>query len=74
MSEQQEELTRLTVNLIPKADAALELAARVTGLSRTDTVNRALQFYAYMMAVKDNGGEVLIRERKDWKLQRLVLR
>jgi hypothetical protein len=61
-------LTRLTVNLTPRADAALTLAARLTGDNRTNSVNRALQIYAYLMwltcpprngsiAVEENSGE-----------------
>jgi hypothetical protein len=40
------DLTKLTVNLVPNAMAALDRAALVTGDTRTDTVNRALQAYA----------------------------
>lgn len=39
-------LTMLTVNLVPKAYQALVDASEITGDSRTDTVNRALQRYA----------------------------
>jgi uncharacterized protein (DUF1778 family) len=39
------DLTKLTVNLVPNAMAALDRAAQITGDTRTDTVNRALQAY-----------------------------
>lgn len=46
---------RLTVNLIPRADKALQLAVQLTGDSKTDTVNRALQVYAYLEYVISRG-------------------
>lgn len=39
------DLTKLTVNLLPQAVEALDAAAAITGDSKTDTVNRALQLY-----------------------------
>lgn len=50
------------MNLIPRANAALELAIQITGDSKTDTVNRALQVYAYLEHVISDGGEVMIRQ------------
>lgn len=57
-------LTRLTVNLIPRTAAALALAARVNGNSKTDTVNRALQVYAYLSSQVKAGDEVLLRDKR----------
>jgi hypothetical protein len=49
-------LERVTVNLTPRSSAALALAAELTQDSKTDTINRALQVYAYLMhTVKENG-------------------
>lgn len=42
-------LRKLTVNLVPRAVDALQAASNMTGDNRTDTVNRALQIYAYLM-------------------------
>lgn len=61
-ASQKEPLTRLTVNLIPRANRSLILATEITGDSKTDTVNRALQVYAYLEHVASRGGEILIRE------------
>ncbi len=36
-------------------------AAELTGDSRTDTINRAVQFYAFAEYVKSQGGDILIR-------------
>jgi hypothetical protein len=55
-------LTRLSVNLTPRADAALELAVQLTGDSKTDTVNRALQFYAWMEHGKSEGKSFYIKD------------
>ena len=56
-------LTRLTVNLTERSSRALELAVNDTGDSRTDTVNRALQVYAYLVhAAKTT--EVTVRLEK----------
>ena len=59
MSDKQP-LTRLTVNLIPRADRALTIAAEKTGDTRTDTVNRALQFYAYFVQEITRGRNVYV--------------
>jgi hypothetical protein len=58
----QREFTKLTVNLINKAVEALDSAAAVTQLSKTDTVNRALQVYAFMIEEQEKGGQLLVRE------------
>lgn len=72
-SEQPKGLTRLTVNLTPKAAQALEQAVVVTGDSKTDTVNRALQAYAYIVNITQNGGDLYIRDGGQAELQRLTL-
>ncbi len=50
-----------TFQLIPKADAALDKAVEITGHSRTDVVNRALQLYAYLMEEQAAGAELCLR-------------
>jgi hypothetical protein len=64
-------LERITVNLTPRASRALELATQLTGDSKTDTVNRALQFYAYMEQISARGGYVYVKEGVDADLERL---
>ena len=44
-----DDVTKLTVKLVPRSKDAMEVASVLTGDSRTDTVNRALQVYAYLM-------------------------
>lgn len=57
-------LTRVTVNLTPRSVTALERTSRVTGDSKTDTINRALQVYALIqeMAERNNGSLRIMHE------------
>jgi hypothetical protein len=64
-------LERVTVNLTPRAAAALELATEVTGDSKTDTINRAIQIYAYLEHIASKGGTVHIRESESSDPERL---
>ena len=54
-------LERVTVNLIPRASRALEQAGQLTGYSKTDTINRSLQVYAYLEEVWSKGGTVMVQ-------------
>ena len=58
-------LESVTVNLTHRASLALESAARLTGDSKTDTINRALQIYAFLEEIVVNGGAILVQESKD---------
>lgn len=69
---QKRELVRLTVNLTPRSHAAMLLTAEITGDSKTDTVNRALQFYAFAEHIMSQGGELLIRD-SEGETQRIKL-
>lgn len=51
-------LTRVTVNLIPRAMAALDELLAADGCSKTDAVNRAVVGYSYL-AGKVRSGAVL---------------
>lgn len=63
---------RVTVNLSPASSAALDRAVDITGDSKTDTINRALQIYAMLADAVDDGGQVLIRYANgDMERQRL---
>jgi hypothetical protein len=48
-------LHRVTVNLVPKASSALADAARITGDTQTDTINRALQVYLWAVQIQAAG-------------------
>jgi hypothetical protein len=64
-------LERITVNLTGRASRALDLATELTGDTKTDTVNRALQVYAYMEQITARGGSVYVREAEGSELERL---
>jgi hypothetical protein len=54
------DLTKLTVNLVPRAVVAMEFGAALAGDTRTDTVNRALQVYAYLMEQMAFGRRIVL--------------
>lgn len=58
-------LERVTVNLIPRASRALQRLVDLTGDSKTDIINRALQVYLYMEETTTDGGDIYVREPKD---------
>ena len=66
-------LERVTVNLIARASRALQLASDLTGDTKTDTVNRALQVYAYLEEINAQGGAIYVREAGDSEPQRLKM-
>ncbi|WP_438486508.1 hypothetical protein [Streptomyces sp. S186] len=63
--------TRVTVNLAPKAAAALDQAVKLTGDTKTDTINRALQIYAYLEKITQEGGTLYTRSVGRDELERL---
>jgi len=64
-------LERITVNLTGRSSRALDVATKLTGDTKTDAVNRALQVYAYMEEITANGGSVYVREAAGSELERL---
>lgn len=56
----QPELTKVSANFVPRAIAALDLASEITGDSRTDVLNRAVQVYAYLVKAADEGSLVFV--------------
>jgi hypothetical protein len=64
-------LERVTVNLTARSSRALELATEITGDTKTDTINRALQIYAFMEQIIASGGSVYVREGPDSELERV---
>jgi hypothetical protein len=45
------DLTKVTVNLTPKSYEALHKAAQLEEMSRTDTINKAIQFYEFITRI-----------------------
>jgi hypothetical protein len=68
-----DKLTRITVNLVPRAVVALHEALRITEYNTTDTVNRSIQLYVYLEKLFDEGKLVFIEDPKTGDRQRLVL-
>ena len=64
-------LERITVNLTGRASRALDLATELTGDTKTDTVNRALQIYAYLEQITADGGSIYVKEAAGSELERL---
>jgi hypothetical protein len=62
---------RVSVNLLPKAAAVLDDAIQLSGYSQTDTINRALQAYAFLLKALARGGGVYVRETADGELFRV---
>jgi hypothetical protein len=56
------ELTRMTLNLNPRAAAALATIAAIEQVNRTVAVNRALQLYVRLVQHVEEGGVVLLRD------------
>jgi hypothetical protein len=66
-------LERITVNLIARASRALQKVAELTGDTKTDSINRAIQIYAYLEEVSSRGGAIYVKESADSELERLKM-
>jgi hypothetical protein len=51
---------RYSVTLVPPAVQAISDLTELTGLSKTDVINRAVQIYAFFEARRREGGQVLL--------------
>jgi hypothetical protein len=56
-----------------RASRALEMVSALTGDTRTDCINRAIQVYAYLEEINSRGGAVYVREDKDSEPQLLKM-
>lgn len=66
-------LERVTVNLIARASRALQQVSQLTGDTKTDSINRAIQIFAYLEEINSSGGAVYVRESPDSELVRLKI-
>ncbi|MGW5308121.1 hypothetical protein ACWERF_29940 [Streptomyces griseoluteus] len=55
---------RFTVTLIATASQAVGTLMRITGLSKTDVINRAVQVYAFLAQQMADGKEILLRDEE----------
>lgn len=67
------ELTKVTVNLTPRAVEALDAASERTRDSKTDTINRALQVYQLVLELEARSGGVLTFVDAEGRPERLHL-
>ena len=72
-AEDDKGLTRVTVNLTPRAVAAMESLSRKTGLGKTDTINRALQVYALVEELLERGDGALQVVKPDGDVEKIYI-
>jgi hypothetical protein len=63
-------VTKLTVNITPRATAALDAAATANGETKTNVVNRAIQAYAFLTRMLNEGWDLVLRDN-DGREQRV---
>jgi hypothetical protein len=66
-------LTRVTVNLAPRAMAALERLSTAKGATKTDLINRGLQVLELVEQLMDQDGGSLTILHKDGTTERLII-
>lgn len=66
-------LTKVTVNLIPRAVEALDQACARTRDTKTDTINRALVLHNLVLGLIERGGGSLSVEASDGRIERVHL-
>lgn len=64
-------LERVTVNLTPRSVHAMSRIIDLTGGTKTDAINSALQFYAYIKEFINGGGGVYMRDADSNALERI---
>jgi hypothetical protein len=64
-------LERVTVNLTARSSQALDEAVHLSGDTKTDAINRAVQLYAFVEKIINEGGAVYLRHSQDGELERL---
>ena len=63
-------LERVTVNLSPRSVAAMDRVVELTEDSKTDVINKSLQFWAFVQELMKSGGAVYTREADSNELER----
>jgi hypothetical protein len=61
-SDRNRPLERVTVNLTARAALALDVATGLTGDTKTDIINRALQVYAFLQQVAAHSRPIYVGE------------
>lgn len=66
-------LERVTVNLTKRSVTAMDRITELTGDTKTDAINKALQFYGYIQEFLDSGGALYMREPGNSELDKIKL-
>ncbi|MFH9953305.1 hypothetical protein ACH4OX_03680 [Streptomyces roseolus] len=64
------ESERYSVTFVPPAVEAIQALTELSGLSKTDVINRAVQVYAFLASEMAEGRQVLLRN-EDGSLERV---
>jgi hypothetical protein len=63
------EQTRITVSLIPQAEADLQALQERTSLSKTDLANRAITLYEFVDEQLRAGHDLILRDKETGETQ-----
>lgn len=66
-------LERVTVNLTARASRALQQLSDLTDDTKTDSINRAIQIYAYLEEITSRGGTIYVKDSGSDQVERLKL-
>lgn len=66
-------LERVTVNLTPKSVAAMTLITQLTGDTKTEAINKALQFYGHIQEFLNASGSLYMRDHGSTELERVKI-
>jgi hypothetical protein len=66
-------LERVTVNLTIRSVAAMDRITEITGDTKTDVINKALQFYGHIQEFLDSGGALYMRDADSDELDRVKI-
>jgi hypothetical protein len=66
-------LERITVNLTKKSTSALTQVTNLTGDTKTEVLNKALQFYGQIKEFLDSGGALYMRDTGSNELERIKI-
>jgi hypothetical protein len=67
------DIKRITFSLTDRSRRALSLAQEIGGDNQTDTVNRALQYYAYLLYLLETEEAVIEAKRPDGTVETISL-
>lgn len=66
-------LERVTVNLTVRSVAAMDTIVQLTGDTKTEAINKALQFYGHIQEFLKSGGAVYMRDPGSDEMDRIKI-